>query len=278
MYTYSITKAHLNFANFSMLCYCVLFLFYFYFFQNKQIAPQAVNCLSVPWCVFVACFRNLQVPAALVEEVVGTEERAKYAAFCLRSFVENNDTMCWCIAPRCDNAIECLTDRAPDEPVDVICRCSATFCFNCKEEAHRPVRFFVFLLSFIFFVFFIFSFFRFVYYSAKPNSSYSFPDEDIIFVVSVTLPVTPCAHAARCTGPSGPKTPNPWTLHPVAFICRCPASNCIQSGDINGRSVNTFACVSCCILSLFFSSGTNVGCFNAWRTGLYFFYPFQLIL
>lgn len=31
-------------------------------------------------------------------------------------------------------------DRAPDEPMDVMCACGATFCFNCKEEAHRPVR------------------------------------------------------------------------------------------------------------------------------------------
>ena len=35
--------------------------------------------------------------------------------------------------------MECLIDRAPDEPLDVICSCFNTFCFNCKEEAHRPV-------------------------------------------------------------------------------------------------------------------------------------------
>jgi len=31
-------------------------------------------------------------------------------------------------------------ERGPDEPLDVICSgCGTTFCFNCKEEAHRPV-------------------------------------------------------------------------------------------------------------------------------------------
>lgn len=39
----------------------------------------------------------------------------------------------------CENAVECCVDRAPDEPMDVMCACGATFCFNCKEEAHRPV-------------------------------------------------------------------------------------------------------------------------------------------
>lgn len=32
-------------------------------------------------------------------------------------------------------------DRTADEALDINCTvCGATFCFNCKEEAHRPVR------------------------------------------------------------------------------------------------------------------------------------------
>ena len=26
------------------------------------------------------------------------------------------------------------------EPLDIACACGAAFCFQCKEEAHRPVR------------------------------------------------------------------------------------------------------------------------------------------
>jgi ariadne-1 len=44
------------------------------------------------------------------------------------------------VGANCENAVECCVDRAPDEPMDVMCACGATFCFNCKEEAHRPVR------------------------------------------------------------------------------------------------------------------------------------------
>ncbi len=39
----------------------------------------------------------------------------------------------------CENAVECLVDRGSSDPLDVVCSCGAAFCFNCKEEAHRPV-------------------------------------------------------------------------------------------------------------------------------------------
>jgi len=45
----------------------------------------------------------------------------------------------WFTGANCENAVECCVDRAPDDPMDVMCGCGATFCFNCKEEAHRPV-------------------------------------------------------------------------------------------------------------------------------------------
>lgn len=45
----------------------------------------------------------------------------------------------WSTGANCENAVECCVDRAPDDPMDVMCGCGATFCFNCKEEAHRPV-------------------------------------------------------------------------------------------------------------------------------------------
>jgi hypothetical protein len=48
--------------------------------------------------------------------------------------------ICVAAGANCENAVECCVDRAPDEPMDVMCACGATFCFNCKEEAHRPVR------------------------------------------------------------------------------------------------------------------------------------------
>jgi len=44
-----------------------------------------------------------------------------------------------CPAPGCEHAVEALVDLGA-EPLDVSCACGAAFCFQCKEEAHRPVR------------------------------------------------------------------------------------------------------------------------------------------
>ncbi|MEW5317617.1 MAG: hypothetical protein WDW38_008901 [Sanguina aurantia] len=44
--------------------------------------------------------------------------------------------MSWCTGKGCENAVECVVDRAQDEALDIICSCSNTFCFNCKR---RPV-------------------------------------------------------------------------------------------------------------------------------------------
>ena len=38
----------------------------------------------------------------------------------------------------CENAVESSADLGA-APLDVACKCGGTFCFQCKEEAHRPV-------------------------------------------------------------------------------------------------------------------------------------------
>lgn len=45
----------------------------------------------------------------------------------------------WCPAPGCAFAVQCNTDVG-QHAVDIACKCGSTFCFACKEEAHRPVR------------------------------------------------------------------------------------------------------------------------------------------
>lgn len=74
-----------------------------------------------------------------MRSLVSPNDAAKYDAYAVRSYVEENRNMSWCTGANCDNAMECLIERTPDEPLDVICTCTATFCFNCKQEAHRPV-------------------------------------------------------------------------------------------------------------------------------------------
>eukprot|EP00775_Hariotina_reticulata_P011699 gene11699-11843_t len=86
-----------------------------------------------------------EVPVVLVHEVLGTRPKTvqlaqRYDEFALRSFVEDNRSLVWCTGANCDNAVECCVERGTDEPLDVICNgCGTTFCFSCKEEAHRPV-------------------------------------------------------------------------------------------------------------------------------------------
>ena len=67
-----------------------------------------------------------------------SEEEAKVLQFALRSYVEDSRKLTWCPAPGCEHAVECTADIGA-EPLDVTCNCGATFCFTCKEEAHRPV-------------------------------------------------------------------------------------------------------------------------------------------
>lgn len=73
-------------------------------------------------------------------KVASAGEKERYGRYALRSYVEDNPRMTWCPSPGCEHSVQCAGDYAEGEPVDVTCRCSAQFCFNCKEEAHRPVR------------------------------------------------------------------------------------------------------------------------------------------
>lgn len=80
-----------------------------------------------------------QVPRTVLQRVSSDQEQEKLSSFELRSYVEDNKRLTWCPAPGCENAVECVRDLAPGEPLDVACKCGAAFCFSCKEEAHRPV-------------------------------------------------------------------------------------------------------------------------------------------
>lgn len=45
-----------------------------------------------------------------------------------------------CPSADCPYVAHSCTDSR-DDAQDITCECGATFCFRCKEEAHRPVRF-----------------------------------------------------------------------------------------------------------------------------------------
>eukprot|EP00884_Botryococcus_braunii_P023086 jgi/Botrbrau1/9461/Bobra.0252s0082.1 len=78
------------------------------------------------------------VPRSVVMEVLPQSGREKFEQYELRSYVDDNKKLTWCPAPNCENAVESLQDIG-NEPLDVTCKCGCPFCFQCKEEAHRPV-------------------------------------------------------------------------------------------------------------------------------------------
>jgi len=53
-----------------------------------------------------------------------------------RSFVEDNPKVRWCPAPNCIYAVEILNKNLKD----VLCKCGAHWCFQCGDEAHRPLN------------------------------------------------------------------------------------------------------------------------------------------
>ncbi|TVU04353.1 hypothetical protein EJB05_50087, partial [Eragrostis curvula] len=79
------------------------------------------------------------VARELVDAAAGAADRARYAAFAARSYVEDSGgRIKWCPAPGCTNAVE-LDGGAGNAAADVVCWCGHAFCFRCGEEAHRPV-------------------------------------------------------------------------------------------------------------------------------------------
>ncbi|XP_062099424.1 probable E3 ubiquitin-protein ligase ARI8 [Humulus lupulus] len=100
-----------------------------------------------PGCLFLRC-PDPSCSAAVGEDMIGmlimdNSTKLKYSRYLLRSYVEDSyrrRKIKWCPAPDCDYAVDffdfignCRTG------FDVHCRCSFNFCWNCNEEAHRPV-------------------------------------------------------------------------------------------------------------------------------------------
>ncbi|KAJ0973000.1 hypothetical protein J5N97_020959 [Dioscorea zingiberensis] len=72
----------------------------------------------------------------MVNFLATDEDKEKYSRYLLRSYIEDNRKTKWCPAPGCDYAVEFILGSGS---YDVCCNCSYGFCWNCTEEAHRPV-------------------------------------------------------------------------------------------------------------------------------------------
>jgi ariadne-1 len=73
----------------------------------------------------------------MVESLASEEVKQRYSRYLMRSYIENNKMTKWCPASDCEYAVEFSGDGAGG--YDVCCLCSTSFCWNCLEDAHRPV-------------------------------------------------------------------------------------------------------------------------------------------
>ncbi|XP_057962909.1 probable E3 ubiquitin-protein ligase ARI8 isoform X2 [Malania oleifera] len=92
-----------------------------------------------PGCLMLRC-PDPSCAAAVDQDMINVlasdEDREKYSRYFLRSYVEDNRKTKWCPAPGCDYAVDFIVGSGS---FDVTCHCSYNFCWNCTEEAHRPV-------------------------------------------------------------------------------------------------------------------------------------------
>ncbi|KAK2975017.1 hypothetical protein RJ640_001227 [Escallonia rubra] len=92
-----------------------------------------------PGCLMLRC-PDPSCGAAIGQDMINVlasgEDKEKYNRYFLRSFIEDNRKTKWCPAPGCDYAVDFIVGGGS---YDVTCRCSYSFCWNCTEEAHRPV-------------------------------------------------------------------------------------------------------------------------------------------
>uniref|UniRef100_A0A5B6ZUQ1 RBR-type E3 ubiquitin transferase n=1 Tax=Davidia involucrata TaxID=16924 RepID=A0A5B6ZUQ1_DAVIN len=92
-----------------------------------------------PGCLMLRC-PDPSCCAAIGQDMINLlasdDDKEKYNRYFLRSFIEDNRKTKWCPAPGCDYAVDFIVGSGN---YDVTCRCSYSFCWNCTEEAHRPV-------------------------------------------------------------------------------------------------------------------------------------------
>ncbi|XP_045803120.1 probable E3 ubiquitin-protein ligase ARI8 [Trifolium pratense] len=93
-----------------------------------------------PGCLMLRCpdpACKAAVDQDMINLVASDEDKEKYDRYLLRSYIEDNKKTKWCPAPGCEHAVN--FDAGIRKNYDVSCLCSYSFCWNCTEDAHRPV-------------------------------------------------------------------------------------------------------------------------------------------
>ncbi|KNA22964.1 hypothetical protein SOVF_029080 [Spinacia oleracea] len=103
----------------------------------KGYITTAIN--DGPGCLLLRCPDPACCAAVgqdMILKLASDEDREKYSRYFVRSYIVDKKKTKWCPAPDCENAVEF---ELGSNVYDVTCLCSHPFCWNCTEEAHRPV-------------------------------------------------------------------------------------------------------------------------------------------
>ncbi|KAL0785508.1 hypothetical protein Bca101_001754 [Brassica carinata] len=96
------------------------------------------GCLTVK-CPEPSCSAVTACQYMVDKVITDKEHKEKYYRYFVRSYVEaSGNKIKWCPSPGCEYAID-FASGSGSEHYDVSCLCSYEFCWNCGEDAHRPV-------------------------------------------------------------------------------------------------------------------------------------------
>ncbi|KAI3879854.1 hypothetical protein MKW92_022960, partial [Papaver armeniacum] len=104
------------------------------------------NISDGPGCLKMQCPETscaVAVGQDMINALVSDEDKEKYSRYLLRSYVDDQRNIKWCPDPCCEYAVGfigessyLISDRSS---FDVVCNNGHSFCWNCLDDAHRPV-------------------------------------------------------------------------------------------------------------------------------------------
>ncbi|ONK80056.1 uncharacterized protein A4U43_C01F13350 [Asparagus officinalis] len=103
-------------------------------YVSVSLSDNGLGCLNLR-CPDPSC--TASIGQDIVESLVSEDYALKYSHFLIRSYVESKKNVKWCPAPGCYFAVSLVANINKNSSVH--CRCGHAFCWNCAEEAHRPV-------------------------------------------------------------------------------------------------------------------------------------------
>ncbi|PSR97740.1 hypothetical protein BD289DRAFT_361919 [Coniella lustricola] len=80
------------------------------------------------------------IDARSLDLLVGDDLVDRYQQLLNRTYVQDNDTLKWCPAPDCENAVSCAVKKKELDRIvpTVACSCGYRFCFGCINTDHQP--------------------------------------------------------------------------------------------------------------------------------------------